>query len=350
MSKNAIIFGVTGQDGSYLSEYLLSEGYKVIGVKRRSSTNTEERLCSVSNNENFHILTGDITDYASVSGIFSASKSIFGSSPREVYNLAAQSHVAESFKQPLSTFDIDACGVVNILEVIRREYIDTKFYQASTSEMFGDNFKLQSKSTHTLNSGIIQTEMIQDESVAFSPRSPYAVAKVAAHNMVKLYRDAYGIFGCCGILFNHESPRRGEDFVTRKISLYVARLYKALKDEKKIEKLKLGNLEAKRDWGHAKDYVKAMNMMMCHNKPDDYIVATGESHSVREFCNAAFSAIGQNYKDWVEVDENFIRPAEVPHLQGIRNKITEILGWEPETLFKDLVKEMVEKDIEALIE
>lgn len=350
MSKNAIVFGVTGQDGSYLSEYLLSQGYEVVGVKRRSSTNTMERLQGVLQNKNFHLLVGDITDYASVSGVFSTSKAVFENEPQEVYNLAAQSHVGESFKQPLATFDIDTIGVLNILEVIRRDYIDTKFYQASTSEMFGDKFKLCSVGCQKQNCDILQTEMTQDETVQFGPRSPYAVAKVAAHQMVKLYRDSYGIFSCCGILFNHESPRRGEDFVTRKISLYVAKLKHSLDKGKNMGKLKLGNLEAKRDWGHAKDYVKAMHKMLQHSRPDDFVVATGESHSVREFCEAAFSYIGEDYNKWVEIDEQFIRPAEVPHLQGVSDKIKNTIGWKPEILFEDLVKEMVKADIEALNE
>jgi GDPmannose 4,6-dehydratase len=356
-NKSAIIIGVTGQDGSYLSELLLGKGYSVIGVKRRSSTDTSVRLTSVMNNPNFHLVEGDITDYASMSGVFAGSEHIFYGAPHEVYNLAAQSHVGTSFEQPLATWDSTACGVINILEVIRQGgYIPTtRFYQASTSEMFGDKYRLS------------EDQMIQDETVEFNPRSPYSVAKVAAHNAVNLYRDAYGLFGCCGILFNHESPRRGENFVTRKITKWVAEFHRwylanefntiSLRDSvpesifcgmDSFPKLRLGNLDAKRDWGHAADYVRSMHMMLQHNIPDDYVIATGKSHSVADFCEAAFGYINirpECWRDFVYVDPAFIRPSEVPHLQGVADKAKQILGWEPQVTFRELVEDMMRNDI-----
>jgi GDPmannose 4,6-dehydratase len=341
---NAIIFGITGQDGSYLSEYLLDIGYTVVGVNRRCSVSNTERLESILNNENFHLLEGDITDYASVSGVFSKADYIFNSRSNkykqenfEVYNLAAQSHVGTSFIEPLVTWDIDAKSVLNILEVIKQDYLDrVSFYQASTSEMFGENHREDSDGNK-----------IQDEHTPFNPRSPYAIAKVAAHEAVRLYRESYGLSGHCGILFNHESPRRGENFVTRKITKYVAKLYWAKKNGLPIEKLQLGNLSAKRDWGHAKDYVRAMHSIISDNRFFDYIVATGVSHSVEEFCTAAFSLIGCDYKEYVEIDQAYIRPSEVPHLQGNSCKIKNYLKWAPEISFEALVEEMVKSDIES---
>ncbi len=376
--KSAIIFGVTGQDGSYLTELLLAKSYRVTGVKRRSSTNTTVRLTpSVLNHTDFHLVEGDVTDYASISGVFTNSENIFGGSPHEVYNLAAQSHVGTSFQQPLATWDSTACGVINILEVMRQGgYIpETRFYQASTSEMFGDNFderRVEDPSVCCHMGGSeyaygFKDEKIQTEDTRFNPRSPYAVAKVAAHNAVNLYRDAYGLFGCCGILFNHESPRRGENFVTRKITKWVAEFcewvskysmqysdcqtvgdFILCNQDSCFSKLKLGNLDAKRDWGHAKDYVRSMHMMLNHDEPDDYVIATGESHSVAEFCEAAFAYIGIGSDEWqrfVEIDPAFIRPAEVPHLQGIANKAKRVLDWEPQVTFKELVEDMMQADI-----
>ncbi len=360
-SKSAIIIGVTGQDGSYLSELLLEKGYGVMGVKRRSSTDTSVRLTGVMNDPNFHLVEGDITDYASMSGVFTQAEQIFGGAPHEVYNLAAQSHVGTSFQQPLATWDSTAKGVLNILEVMRQNHYigSTRFYQASTSEMFGDNF-------HTTNDG----QMIQDESVVLAPRSPYAIAKVAAHQAVNLYRDAYDLFGSCGILFNHESPRRGEEFVTRKITKWVAEFHKwrlrrahntvsydrvsadTVPDRiycggDSFPKLRLGNLYSKRDWGHAKDYVRAMWLMLQQDKPDDFIVATGESHSVGEFCEVALSHIGfgTEWRDLVTIDPTFIRPAEVPHLQGVATHAWTTFGWQPQVTFRELVEDMVRSDI-----
>jgi GDPmannose 4,6-dehydratase len=353
-----------------LSEYLYKEGYNVIGVKRRSSTDTTERLrpfiAGKTGDRTFNLFEGDITDYASMSGVFQQATDAFKGAPHEVYNLAAQSHVGTSFSQPLATWDSTANGVLNVLEVMRQGgYIETtRFYQASTSEMFGDNYVAVPRDGPGL--------LIQDESVSFNPRSPYAVAKVAAHNAVNLYRDAYGLFGCCGILFNHESPRRGENFVTRKITKWVAGFYQWCQKYNVVPsslvisehevyipgrvdisqgfqypKLKLGNLSASRDWGHAQDYVRSMHMMLQQQKPDDYVIATGEAHSVAEFCEAAFKYIGiTDWQKFVEIDSAFIRPAEVPHLQGVATKAHNVLGWSPQVTFTELVEDMMRNDLE----
>ncbi len=347
MSKNAIIFGVTGQDGSYLSELLLDKGYDVVGVKRRSSTDTTGRLSDIVGNVRFHLIEGDVTDYASMSGVFSQADDIFGEHPQEVYNLAAQSHVGTSFKQPLATWDSTAKGVLNILEVIKNDYPKSRFYQASTSEMFGDNYH----ETHVACDGPgcgTTVRMTQDESLPFSPRSPYAVAKVAAHQSVKLYRDAYGIFGACGILFNHESPRRGEHFVTRKVTKYVAKLHWVMQRGEKPAKLGLGNLDIKRDWGHAADYVNAMWLMLQQDEPDDFVIATGETYSIGQMCECAFDCIGLDYEDWVYTDPQFLRPAEVPHLHGIPAKAERVLNWKRQITFRELIEDMVNHDIELL--
>ena len=351
-NKSAIIIGVNGQDGSYLAEHLLDEDYQVVGVKRRSSTDTTMRLTNILEDKNFHLIEGDITDYASVSGVFTQASEFFQyGAPHEVYNLAAQSHVGTSFKQPLATWDSTALGVLNILEVMRNEHYisSTRLYQASTSEMFGDNHETRCNPIYLglgLEGHENVVEKFQTENTTFNPRSPYAIAKVAAHQAVNLYRDAYGLFGCCGILFNHESPRRGEHFVTRKISLYVAKLHAAQTCGETIPKLRLGNLDAFRDWGHARDYVRAMHLMLQHDIPDDYIVATGKAHSVRNFCECAFDHIGCDYNDWVVIDPKFYRPVEVPHLNGRAEKIQQILGWEPEIEFSELVDDMVTHDME----
>lgn len=339
MNKTAIITGITGQDGSYLAEYLLGIGYNVVGIKRRTSTNNQQNIEHIKD-PNFSIIEGDITDMASMSGI------IADYSPDEFYNLAAQSHVHTSFSQPYYTFQADAIGVLNILESIRQFSPSTKLYQAGTSEQFGKNF------TAEYDRGSVQLEFFekkyQDENTPFAPQSPYAVAKVAAHHLVRLYREAYNVFGCVGILFNHESPRRGELFVTRKITKYIAALNKHLSTNQSgdFPRLKLGNIDSYRDWGFAGDYVRGMHLMMQHNKADDYVLATGETHSVKDFLKEAFKYIGQEYYNWVEIDPALYRPAEVDYLLGSSNKARHELWWKPTVDFTSLVKMMVEHDIQ----
>lgn len=315
--KRALITGITGQDGSYLAELLLEKGYKVYGLIRRTSTPSVERIKHIL--DKINVIKGDIGD---TSSLFDAMKTI---EPNEVYNLAAMSFVPQSWVEPVSTGNITGLGVARILEAIRKSDLDTKFYQASSSEMFGQ----------------VQ-EVPQTEKTPFYPRSPYGVAKVYAHWLTVNYRESYGMFACSGILFNHESPRRGYEFVTRKITSSAARIKLGLQKE-----LKLGNLDAKRDWGYAGDYVKAMWMMLNHSKPEDYVICTGETHSVREFVEEAFKCAG--IKDWqkyVKIDKSFLRPAEVNLLIGDNTKAKEILGWKPEVNFKQLVKMMVEADLE----
>lgn len=326
--KTAFITGVTGQDGSYLSELLLDKGYKVYGLIRRSSVDTKERIAHFMHHPKFELVEGDITDASCMNRLIS------GIQPDEVYNLAAMSHVGVSFDQPITTCQIDAVGPLNILEAIRQFSPHSRFYQASTSELFGDT-----------------TIAPQTESTAMNPNSPYAVAKLYAHHLVGLYRRAYGIFACAGILFNHEGPRRGADFVTRKITLYVARLFKAMGDNKGIPpknwtKLVLGNLEAKRDWGFAEDYVRAMWLMLQRDEPSDYIISSGKSHSIREFLDLAFSYIHLDYREFVKTDPKFLRPAEVNHLCGDSAKARRELDWLPRVSFEQLVSSMVKSDIQ----
>jgi len=374
----AIIFGITGQDGSYLAEFLLEKGYDVIGVTRRVSVDTLQRIGHIL--PQLNIIEGDITDAFSVSNIINEEK------PDEIYNLAAQSHVGTSFKQPSLTWDVTAGGVLNILEAIRysgrKEEI--KFYQASSSEMFGKNFSKKGYAGGIKISydGRLEADMgkkteplkFQDEDTPFAPQSPYAIAKLAAHHLVINYRDSYEIFGCSGILFNHESERRGEKFVTRKITKWIGdflkwREFAGLEDETiltfsedsihvhpkadviktipkaKFPKLRLGNLEARRDWGHAEDYVRAMWLMMQEDIPDDYVVATGHTHSIKEFLGAAFDLVGiSDWDKYVTIDPEFYRPAEVDYLLGSPSKAKTMLGWEPEVTFVQLVQRMVESD------
>lgn len=326
MTNTAIITGITGQDGSYLADRLLSENYKIIGLSRRSSTNTLSRISHLLNHPNLSIEEFDLTDPSGCMSIVNKHK------PQELYNLAAMSHVATSFKQPSTTFQIDAMGVVNLLEAVRQTSPQTKFYQASTSEMFGSNYDTASDGSK-----------YQNEQTAHLPNSPYAVAKLASHRLVEIYRKAYDIFCCSGILFNHESPRRGENFVTRKITKYIADVV-----NKKIpltQKLKLGNLDATRDWGHAKDYVKGMHLMLQQSTPQDFVLATGETRSVRDFLQLAFSYVNLDYNDYVVVDPEFYRPCEVPYLRGDASLAQKILGWKAEIPFSQLVQEMVDYDI-----
>jgi GDPmannose 4,6-dehydratase len=327
MKKIAAITGVTGQDGSYLADLLLEKGYKVIGLHRRSSTNTFDRIAHLGNNKQFILEEFDLTDPSSVNDIIQEYK------PQEAYNLAAQSHVGTSFKQPSTTLEIDTIGVVNILEAIRHYSPATKFYQASTSEMFGYNFS-------STPDGI----RYQDERTEMLPQSPYGIAKLASHNMIRIYRSAYNMFACSGILFNHESPRRGENFVTRKITKYIGRLIR----KETSEKLKLGNLSAKRDWGHAKDYVKAMWMMLQNKEPMDFVISTGKTRSVQEFLDMAFEFAGLNPDDHVEIDSDLFRPAEVEYLMGYSGLAEEYLGWKPEISFENLVRDMVNYDTQKL--
>ena len=306
----ALITGITGQDGAYLAELLIKKGYEVYGLKRRLSTPNLWRLDALNITNKVNLIDGDMTDMASLN------KAMSIACPDEVYNLAAQSFVPSSFDCPSTTFDVNAKGVINLLELLR--YSRIKFYQASTSEMFG----------------LVNVES-QDENTPFHPRSPYGVAKVAAHYATINYREAYDLHACCGILFNHESPLRGEEFVTKKITNGIQDIL-----DGKTETLALGNLDAKRDWGHARDYVEAMYLML-QNDPDDYVIATGETHSVREFVETAFKKAGLNSKNHIVIDQKYMRPSDVPLLCGNPTKAKEQLGWEPKYNFDSLINEMV---------
>lgn len=323
----AIILGVSGQDGQYLAELLLSKGYQTIGVARRSSQPRNYLLPLIY--QGLELIEGDVTDSHSMNLIIGKYK------PDLLFNVAAMSHVHTSFNCPSSTFQIDAIGVINILEAIRHFSPQTKLYHASTSEMFGSNF--------TEKNG----EKFQDEDTAFVCQSPYAISKLAAHHMVRLYRESYGLFACSGILFNHESERRGENFVTRKITKYIGRLAVYLEQAHpsiQFEKLKLGNLDSYRDWSHAEDMVEAMLLMLEAKSPNDYVVGSGDTHSIKEFLEEAFSLIKQDWKDYVEIDQALIRPAEVDYLCANPTKIKQELGWQPKIDFEGLVKRMVQYD------
>ena len=319
--KVALITGITGQDGSYLAEFLLSKGYQVNGIMRRSSSFNTERVEHIYQDPHekdyrFKLWYGDLSDSGACLKLLAQIK------PDEVYNLGAQSHVKVSFEIPEYTADIDAIGTLRLLEAIRYLKAKCKFYQASSSEMFG------------------ASPPPQNEKTPFNPRSPYAVSKVFAHHMMVNYREAYGIFACSGILFNHESPRRGETFVTRKITRAIAGILSG-----KDKKIYLGNLDAKRDWGYAPEYVEAMWKMLQQKKPDDYVIATGETHSVREFLQEAFSLIGLKWQDFVETDPRYLRPTDVENLCGDASKAKKQLEWKPKVHFKDLVKLMLIEDL-----
>jgi len=319
--KKALITGITGQDGSYLAELLLEKGYEVHGIVRRSSMLNTVRLEHLLNDESIHgvrlfLHNGDLSDSASLINILAHTR------PDEVYNLAAQSQVRVSFDMPEYTGDVTGLGTVRILEAIRQCQLPARFYQAGTSEMFGN--------VH---------EVPQRETTPFHPRSPYGVAKVYAHWATVNYRESFGLFACNGIVFNHESPRRGETFVTRKIAIAVARILR-----KEQEKLTLGNLDAKRDWGYAKEYVQAMWLMLQQDEPDDYVIATGETHSVKEFLQEAFSHAGLDWEKHVRIDESLYRPAEVDLLVGDATRAREKLGWQPKVKFKELVRLMVDAE------
>lgn len=315
MTKSALITGITGQDGSYLSDLLLGKGYKVYGLIRRLSTPNLARIENIL--DQITLIEGDLTDQSSINNALKESQ------PSEVYNLAAQSFVATSWNQPVLTGDVTGLGAVRILEGVRHVCPDAHFYQASSSEMFGK-----------IN------ETPQNENSRFYPRSPYGFAKVYAHWACINYRESYGMHMSSGILFNHESPRRGIEFVTRKITDGVARIYHGMADE-----LRLGNLDARRDWGYAGDFVKAMWLMMQEKKPDDFVVATGRAHSVGEFAKLAFDEVGLDWNKYVKVDPKFIRPAEVNLLLGDASKARRVLGWKPEVTFEELVRMMVREDL-----
>lgn len=322
--KRALITGITGQDGSYLAELLLSKGYEVYGIIRRSSSFNTARIDPIYQdphvaNAHLHLVYGDLNDASSLNKILRTVQ------PAEIYNLGAQSHVRVSFDIPEYTADVTGLGTVRILEAIRESGLKPKFYQASSSEMFG---KVQ--------------EIPQRETTAFYPRSPYGAAKVYAHWITVNYREAYGLFACNGILFNHESPRRGETFVSRKVTKAAARIKLGLQEE-----LYLGNLDAKRDWGYAGDYVQAMWMMLQQPDPDDYVIATGEAHTVRELLDVAFGHLNLEWQKYVKIDPRYFRPTEVDLLIGDASKAKTKLGWEQKVSFKELIAMMVETDIQA---
>jgi GDPmannose 4,6-dehydratase len=323
--KKALITGITGQDGSYLAELLLSKGYEVHGIIRRASTFNTERIEHLYqdphvNGVHLSLHYGDISDSTNLI------KLLYRTQPDEIYHLAAQSHVRVSFDIPEYTGDVTGLSTIRILEAIRETGLKAKFYQAGSSEMFG---KVQ--------------EVPQRETTPFYPRSPYGAAKVYAHWVTVNYRESYGMFACNGILFNHESPRRGETFVTRKITRAIAQIQAGTQD-----KIYLGNLDAKRDWGYAKEYVEAMWLMLQQPEPDDYVVATGETHSVQEFLEEAFSYVNRDWRDHVALDERYLRPAEVELLVGDASKAERVLGWKPKTKFKELVRIMVDADVAML--
>ena len=318
MSRCALITGITGQDGSYLAELLLSKGYRVVGITRRSSTESDERIGHIR--ERIELLQGDLLDQASLIEALRVAQ------PDEVYNLAAQSFVPTSWNQPVLTGEFTGLGVTRVLEALRHARPEARFYQASSSEMFG---KVR--------------QVPQTELTPFHPRSPYGVAKAYGHFLTVNYRESYGMFACSGILFNHESPRRGLEFVTRKVTDGAARISLGLADS-----LPMGNLDAERDWEFAGDYVAAMWLMLQQSEPDDYVVATGVAHSVRELCQLAFARVGLEYERYVSRDERLIRPAEVDHLLGDPTKARTRLGWRPATDFEGLVNMMVDADVERV--
>jgi len=318
VTKRALITGITGQDGSYLAELLLDKGYEVFGLVRRAATPSTERIAHIL--DRITLVVGEMTDQTSLLDAMQVSQA------DEVYNLAAQSFVGDSWTVPISTGDVDGLGVTRMLEAIRRVKPEARFYQAATSEMYGK--------VH---------EVPQSETTPFHPRSPYGVGKVYGYYITLNYRESYGLHASNGILFNHESPRRGLEFVTRKITDHVARIKLG-----QIEQLRLGNLDSKRDWGFAGDYVEMMWRMLQQDTPGDYVAATGETHTVREFCEIAFSRVGLDWEQYVVVDPKFVRPAEVELLLGDPSKAKEKLGWEPQVTFQGLVEMMVDADMERL--
>jgi len=318
MPRKALITGITGQDGSYLAEFLLAKNYRVCGLVRRSSTINFERIAHLQ--DDIELIPGDLLDESSLIAAINKAE------PDEVYNLAAQSFVPTSWIQPVLTGEFTALGVTRVIEAIRVVNPAIRFYQASSSEMFG-----------------MVEESPQSETTRFYPRSPYGVAKLYGHWITVNARESYGLYACSGILFNHESPRRGVEFVTRKVTYSVARIKLGLQ-----RKLKMGNLDAERDWGFAGDYVGAMWLMLQQAKPDDYVVATGRTHSVKQLLEIAFEHVGLDYRDYVETDAELVRPAEVHHLKGNYAKAQKVLGWQPRVNFADLIEMMIDSDIELL--
>lgn len=326
MKKTALITGITGQDGSYLAELLLDKGYEVHGLVRRCSTFNRQRIEHLygdfHHEDKLHLHYGDLTDFVSVVNLVKKIK------PDEIYNLGAQSHVAVSYEVPNYTAQASGIGVLNVLEAVKVLALDSKIYQASTSELFRGNVETSPQSEETL----------------FDPVSPYGAAKLYAHQLCKIYREAYGMFISTGILFNHESPRRGKNFVTRKITVAVNNI---LRNKQKY--LYLGNLEARRDWGYAPEYVEGMWRMLQQEKPGDYVLATGETHTIKEFCEEAFKLVDLNWEDYVKFDKRQMRPNEVDCLCGNTNKAREELGWMPKVKFKELVKIMIDADVNKII-
>lgn len=363
MTKKALITGSTGQDGSYLSELLLGKGYEVKGLVRRTSTRTYDRIEHLFSNPSFSIIEGELTDSGSIYEIIRKYQ------PDEIYNTAAMSHVGTSFEQPDYTFQVDTIGPLNILEAIRRFSPHSRMLHCSTSEMFGKNYDEEYdafEGRHSIK--------YQDEDTVFEPQSPYAISKLAAHHLVRLYREAYNIFSCSSITFNHESPRRGENFVTRKITKWLAEfvywreqtgatvpdmestgnpksdyIYGPI--SARFPKLRLGNIDAYRDWGHAKDMTEAMHAMLQLQSPQDFVLATERTHSVRDFLDISFKYIGiDNYMEYIVIDPAFFRPAEVDYLYGRARKAYDVFGWKPKISFEELVYEMVDSDINAVKE
>lgn len=314
----ALITGITGQDGSYLAEYLLDLGYRVYGLQRWNSTSNKKRIDHLT--DDITLLNGDLADQSSLD------RAVEQADPKEVYNLGALSFVPESFNQPINTGNITGLGTTRVLEAIRKYDADVKFYQASTSEIFGNS-----------------PDKVQSIDTPFQPRSPYGISKLYAYWTTVNYREAYDMFTANGVLFNHESPRRGENFVTRKITRAAARIA-----EGEQQTLELGNLDAKRDWGHAKDYVRAMHLMLQQDEPGDYVIGTGEHHSVRECAQIAFDEVGLEWDEYVEVNENFFRSAEVDALKADISETKDKLDWEPEISFEQLIREMVRQDLTAV--
>jgi GDPmannose 4,6-dehydratase len=350
MSNIAIIFGITGQDGSHLADLLLSKNYNVIGVTRRTSSDNTSRIKHILDNNKFQLVEGDITDTYSINNILSSYENV-----DEVYNLAAQSHVGTSFKQPGLTWDITGKGCMNILQsIVDLKKFDIRFYQASSSEMFGSSFKYDKFGN-----------MYQDEDTKFLPNSPYAISKCAAHYSVRLYRDAYGLHASSGILFNHEGPRRGDNFVTKKITNWIKSFKKWMKEynlkmeylcftdtnilglyDQSFPKLSLGNIDAYRDWGYAGDYVEAMWLMLQQENPDDYVICTGETHTVAEFVDIAFNYVSiPEWRNLIYIDPELFRPSEVTFLRGSSDKAKNKLGWKPRHNLEDLVKMMIDEKI-----